>query len=344
MGSITSFVTEAAYWQQDLIVCGIDEVGMGALAGPVVAGAVIFSADVAPLIRGERGVKFVPYEAEAAQRAKQLRFNQTEPKKKLWHHVLSKKQLGYKFLRKKPLLHYIVDFYCAELGLVIEVDGDSHDEQRVYDSHRERELKEKFNIITVRYENRDIINNLEGVVIDLQTQIEARVKTLSRPPLSGRVVIRDSKTLSLKQRETAATWIKNHAIAWAVGEATVAEIDASNIRVASHLAMERAVNQLTSKPDLLLIDGTPAQPHPDIFAQNIVGGDAIIFSIAAASIIAKVHRDQIMCELAQLYPQYGFAGNKGYGSAAHLAALRAYGPIPAHRTSYAPVAAAMLRT
>jgi ribonuclease HII len=104
--------------------------------------------------------------------------------------------------------------------------------------------------------------------------------------------------------------------------------------------MARAVDQLSIRPDILIIDGTPAQPHATIFATNVIGGDATVFSIAAASILANVHRDQLMQDLAVEYPMYGFAGHKGYGSAAHLAALRANGPITAHRTSYAPVAAA----
>jgi len=152
------------------------------------------------------------------------------------------------------------------------------------------------------------------------------------------VAIRDSKTLSVKQREKAAAWIKENASAWAIGEAGVEEITALNIRAASHLAMRRAIEKLKLSPDLLLIDGTPAQIHSTIPAINIVDGDAKCFSIAAASILAKVYRDQLMSELDHLYPQYGFASHKGYGTQRHLAALRLHGVSPYHRSTYQPVA------
>lgn len=152
-------------------------------------------------------------------------------------------------------------------------------------------------------------------------------------------VIRDSKTLSSRQREQAAIVIKQNALAWAIGEATVEEITALNIRRAAHVAMQRAVDQLSVVPELLLIDGNPAQPHPAIAAVNIIGGDGLSLSIAAASIIAKVYRDSLMQQLDAAYPGYGFAGHKGYGSALHLAALKSQGPCPIHRVTYAPVAA-----
>ncbi len=152
------------------------------------------------------------------------------------------------------------------------------------------------------------------------------------------VVIRDSKTLSAKQREKAAIWIKEHALAWAVGEASVEEITQLNIRAASHLAMQRAVDALSHSPELLLLDGTPAQPHPAIPAINFVDGDAFVFSIAAASIVAKVYRDARMAALDADYPQYGWGSNKGYGSRLHLVALDSHGPTLHHRASYAPIA------
>lgn len=155
------------------------------------------------------------------------------------------------------------------------------------------------------------------------------------------VAIRDSKKLSAKQREKAAEWIKEHALNWGVGEATVEEITALNIRGASHLAMKRAIEALGMMPELLLIDGNPAQPHPSIPAINIVGGDAVVFSIAAASILAKVCRDEVMIRFDVQFPQYGFAGHKGYGSVKHLSALKQYGACPIHRPTYAPVAAAL---
>jgi ribonuclease HII len=150
--------------------------------------------------------------------------------------------------------------------------------------------------------------------------------------------IRDSKKLSAAQRERAATWIKQQALAWGVGEASVAEITALNIRAASHLAMRRAIEQLSVSPELLLVDGTPAQVHPAIAAVTIIDGDASVFSIAAASILAKVHRDAIMLRLAEEYPAYEWGSNKGYGSRLHLAILDSQGPTPHHRPTYAPVA------
>ena len=169
--------------------------------------------------------------------------------------------------------------------------------------------------------------------------VAAAVLFAAPPDLTEVPPVRDSKKLSAKQREVAAVWIQETATGWAVGEADVTEIDTLNIRVASHVAMQRAVDELTTTPDLILIDGNPAQPHPTIPATTVIGGDGLIFSIAAASILAKVHRDAIMVALAAEFPEYGFAAHKGYGSATHLAALREHGPVAPHRTSYAPVAA-----
>lgn len=155
--------------------------------------------------------------------------------------------------------------------------------------------------------------------------------------------LRDSKKLSAKQREKASQLIKEKALAWAIGAASVAEISQINIRRAAHLAMRRAVDRLKIKPEILVIDGNPAQPHPLIPAMNIIKGDGTVASISAASIIAKVYRDQLMREMHQLYPAYGFDTHKGYGSALHLAALSQFGPCPEHRPTYAPVAAALTR-
>jgi ribonuclease HII len=160
-----------------------------------------------------------------------------------------------------------------------------------------------------------------------------------RPDTEIAAVIRDSKQLSEKQRANAEVFIKEHAIVWAVGEASVAEIKGLNIRKASHVAMHRAVAGLKIQPEILLIDGNPAQPHPAIPAVNIIKGDQLSFSIAAASILAKVHRDRFMQQLDTHFPAYGFAGHKGYGAPLHLAALKEHGPTVHHRASYAPVAA-----
>jgi ribonuclease HII len=155
------------------------------------------------------------------------------------------------------------------------------------------------------------------------------------------ILIQDSKQLTMQQREAAAVWIKKNARAWALGEASVEEITKLNIRGASHLAMRRAVDALVIRPELLFVDGTPAQPHDSIPAVNFIGGDALCVSIAAASILAKVHRDQIMTVLDKQFPVYGLASHKGYASAAHKAALARYGPCQCHRPTYAPVAQAL---
>lgn len=151
--------------------------------------------------------------------------------------------------------------------------------------------------------------------------------------------IRDSKQLTSRQREQLAPQIKDKAVAWAVAEASVEEISALNIRQASFLAMRRALEQLKPTPELLLIDGRGEQLVPDIPAEYIIKGDAVCLSIAAASILAKVYRDALMIQLGEKYPNYGFAGHKGYGAPLHQQALQQYGPTPVHRPTYAPVAA-----
>jgi len=122
-----------------------------------------------------------------------------------------------------------------------------------------------------------------------------------------------------------------------VASASVAEIDSLNILRATHLAMARAVAQLAPPPDLALVDGLPVKGLP-VPHRAIVGGDGASLSIAAASVMAKVTRDRRMTELAEEFPAYGFERHKGYGTAAHLDALRRHGPCPAHRKSFAPVA------
>jgi ribonuclease HII len=149
--------------------------------------------------------------------------------------------------------------------------------------------------------------------------------------------IRDSKLLSPQQREKAVAILQSHAKAWAIGEASVAEIDSMNIRVASHLAMQRAIAALKIVPDILMIDGKPAQISKTIPTITIIKGDQLSYSIAAASILAKVYRDNIMKELDLQFPQYGFASHKGYGAKIHMDALIAHGATEHHRKSYAPI-------
>ena len=147
--------------------------------------------------------------------------------------------------------------------------------------------------------------------------------------------LRDSKLLDEKTREKLAARIKEHAIAYAVAAVDVARIDQLNIYWASILAMRRAIEQLTPVPDYLLIDAVHVDW--DCPQTNIIHGDALSISIAAASIIAKVARDEMIRRWDPVYPQYDLASNKGYRSPKHLAALKEYGPSPLHRLSFAPV-------
>ena len=147
--------------------------------------------------------------------------------------------------------------------------------------------------------------------------------------------LNDSKKLTEAKRELLFPEIMCAADV-GVGLVSAAEIDEINILQATYLAMSRAVAALKSKPTLALIDGNRA---PKLFCatQTIIGGDAKSLSIAAASIIAKVTRDRLMCELDKTYPAYGFVRHKGYGTAAHAAALAKYGPCTEHRKSFAPI-------
>jgi ribonuclease HII len=193
-------------------------------------------------------------------------------------------------------------------------------------------------------------------------KVIAGVDEAGRGPLAGPVVaaavilprgfshpqIRDSKLLSPKQRESLAPLIRENAESWGLGVVEADEIDRINILQASLLAMVKALGALQSKPDCLLIDGN--QPIPvrlfhdgrfssisSVYQKTIVKGDQRCLSIAAASIVAKVARDEMMVELDRRYPEYGFAAHKGYSSAAHVDALRRLGPSPIHRQSFRPV-------
>lgn len=187
----------------------------------------------------------------------------------------------------------------------------------------------------------------------------AGVDEAGRGPLAGPVVaaavilcdggivgLNDSKKLSPKRRAVLEGEIKARC-RWAVGIASVEEIDEINILQATFLAMTRAVDGLVAAQgaaaapslmlDEVLVDGNRL-PRWGYKARAIVGGDALHDEISAASIIAKEHRDALMREAAQLHPQYGWEKNAGYGTAQHMAALREHGPTPYHRTSFAPVA------
>lgn len=153
-------------------------------------------------------------------------------------------------------------------------------------------------------------------------------------PIEG---LTDSKKLSEKKRLLLEPIIKTKALAWAIGWASPEEIDTLNIRQANHLAMRRAIEGLSQTPKLILIDGNDAPGNLPCPARTIIKGDLTEPCISAASILAKTARDRLMLELDVTYPGYGFAGHKGYGTAAHSAALSELGPCPIHRMSFAPV-------
>ncbi len=182
-------------------------------------------------------------------------------------------------------------------------------------------------------------------------RIIAGIDEAGRGPLAGPVAaaavifgdaqpvrgIRDSKKLSSSRREALAEEIKEHALGYAVCFVEPSVIDEINILQASLLAMTRAVGSLRVNPDYLLIDGTFPLRDVTIPQKAVIRGDSLSYSIAAASILAKVARDAVMLEMDKCYPGYGFAAHKGYGTAEHLEALRRRGPCPIHRLSFRPV-------
>ncbi|QGM80115.1 ribonuclease HII [Otariodibacter oris] len=184
-----------------------------------------------------------------------------------------------------------------------------------------------------------------------QANLIAGVDEVGRGPLVGAVVtaavildpnnpiegLADSKKLSEKRRIALAEEIKKKALSWSLGRAEPEEIDQLNILHATMLAMERAVAGLHIQPDFVLVDGNRI-PKFSIPAQAVVKGDSLVAEISAASIIAKVTRDQEMAELDKIYPEYGFAKHKGYPTKLHFEKLAEFGVTPYHRKSFAPVA------
>lgn len=159
-------------------------------------------------------------------------------------------------------------------------------------------------------------------------------------PIQG---LADSKSISEKRRQALAEEIQQRALSVSIGRASVEEVDELNVLKASHLAMRRALAGLSLEPDHVLVDGNKL-PEMDYSAEAIVQGDKTVDSISAASIVAKVTRDEELIALALDYPGYGFESHKGYPTAQHRRALRTMGPCPAHRRSYAPVQAALANT
>ena len=184
---------------------------------------------------------------------------------------------------------------------------------------------------------------------DTSAHLVAGVDEVGRGPLAGDVVaaavifsdsppkgVTDSKALTAKRRECLADVIRREAVSWALGRASVAEIDELNILEASLLAMRRAVEGLSVTPTLVLVDGNRL-PRWSFESRAIVKGDLHEPAIGAASILAKVQRDGEMQALHEQYPEYGFDQHKGYPTKAHLAALERFGTTPIHRRSFAPV-------
>ena len=148
--------------------------------------------------------------------------------------------------------------------------------------------------------------------------------------------ITDSKKISEQRRKVIADQIMANAVDWAIGQASVSEIDQHNILQASHLAMQRAYGDLKSDATLVFVDGNKAPCFP-VESKAVIKGDETVLAIGAASIIAKVFRDGLMEELGKKYPAYDFEKNKGYPTKSHMQTLRAIGPCVQHRNSFAPV-------
>ncbi len=196
----------------------------------------------------------------------------------------------------------------------------------------------------------------EPVLLTMDKEMEIRTKGFTavcgideagRGPLAGPVVaaavilpegiqlpgVNDSKKITEKKREILFDFVKEHALAYGIGEASETEIDEINILQATFLAMRRAVEALQLPADYALVDGNRIQGLP-IPAETVIGGDGKVLSIAAASILAKVTRDRYMRDMAAQYPEYGFEKHKGYGTKAHYSAIEQYGICPLHRKTF----------
>ena len=224
------------------------------------------------------------------------------------------------------ITEYQTDERAGVIKLVVQA------KKRLHDLQVEMERIEQLKVYEKKYDACGYICGIDEV---------------GRGPLAGPVVagavilpkdckilyINDSKKLSAKKREELYDVIMEQAVAVGIGMASPQRIDEINILQATYEAMREAIQKLSVKPDILLNDAVTI-PQVDIRQVPIIKGDAKSISIGAASIVAKVTRDRLMEEYAKVLPEYDFASNKGYGSAAHIAALKQYGPSPIHRSSF----------
>lgn len=201
-------------------------------------------------------------------------------------------------------------------------------------------------------ERLDNLKKFEKNLYDEGNKLIIGIDEAGRGPLAGPVAVgavvmkpdselewvNDSKKVTEKRREILFDKIKEESLAWSVQLISQQEIDELNILEATkkglHLAVEDIINQLGKKPDIILVDALREIDTCGIPYQSIIKGDATCYSISCASILAKVTRDRIMKEWDEIYPQYGFAGHKGYGTAKHIQAIREYGPCPLHRKTF----------
>ena len=225
---------------------------------------------------------------------------------------------------------FITEYQTDERAGVIKLVAQA--KKRLHDLQVEMERIEQLKVYEKKYDDCGYICGIDEV---------------GRGPLAGPVVagavilpkdckilyINDSKKLSAKRREELYDVIMEQAVAVGIGMASPQRIDEINILQATYEAMREAIQKLSVKPDILLNDAVTI-PQVDIRQIPIIKGDAKSISIGAASIVAKVTRDRLMEEYAKVLPEYDFASNKGYGSAAHIAALKQYGPSPIHRNSF----------
>ena len=197
-------------------------------------------------------------------------------------------------------------------------------------------------------ERLNVLKEFENKLYSEGLKYIAGIDEAGRGPLAGPVVVgiaimkpdsfiegvNDSKKISEKKRELLYEQITNEAIDWSVGIVDQNEIDEINILNATKKALHMAITNLKIKPDRILVDALEHIDTCGIPYTSIIKGDAKVYSISAASIIAKVTRDRMMKEYNEIYPEYGFAGHKGYGTAKHIQAIKAYGPCPLHRKTF----------